>query len=91
MLSLASVDLGQDFSTELVSMGDLQTKLQNIQDRQALLDTRTLEDTVNEYVRLVNSIRVRIFYFTLVDWLLIVSIVIGGIWRTRKDIPIVAE
>ncbi|KAI8054541.1 Vps5 C terminal like-domain-containing protein [Syncephalis plumigaleata] len=58
MLSLASVDLGQDFSTELVSMGDLQTKLQNIQDRQALLDTRTLEDTVNEYVRLVSSIRV---------------------------------
>jgi sorting nexin-1/2 len=58
MFSLAQFDLGPSLNEELTSMGALQTQMRDIQDRQAVLDMRTLEDTVNEYVRIAGSIRV---------------------------------
>jgi sorting nexin-1/2 len=55
---LAGSDLGQSLSQSLEAMAELEGKAQETESAQARADQATLLSTVDEYARLINSVRV---------------------------------
>jgi len=60
---LASSDVGRQLSQSLNGLVEVERKAQDLQTQQAEQDITTLTSTADEYARLVNSVRVRLFTF----------------------------
>lgn len=58
MFPLASAELNKNLSTHLVVLGEIMKKMRNIHEQQAQYDIITLENTIDEYIRIIGSIRV---------------------------------
>ncbi|RUS18363.1 Vps5 C terminal like-domain-containing protein [Endogone sp. FLAS-F59071] len=59
MLSLASAELNKPLANHLTVLGNLQKQIKELHDKQAQQDVLTLENTVDEYIRIIGSIKVR--------------------------------
>ncbi|KAI8366083.1 Vps5 C terminal like-domain-containing protein [Radiomyces spectabilis] len=57
MLPLASAELDKNLSTHLTILGDVQKQMKNLHEQQAQCDILTLEHTIDEYIRIIMSIR----------------------------------
>ncbi|KAI7865755.1 Vps5 C terminal like-domain-containing protein [Spinellus fusiger] len=57
MFPLASAELNQNLSTHLRVLGDIQRQMKVLHEQQARHDILTLEHTIDEYVRIIGSIR----------------------------------
>ena len=55
--ALSTVELSVSLSTPLASLSDLQLRIRDLYDRQAQTDVLTLGITVDEYIRLIASIK----------------------------------
>ena len=55
--ALSTVELSASLSTPLASLSDLQLRIRDLYDRQAQTDVLTLGITVDEYIRLIDSIK----------------------------------
>lgn len=55
--ALATVELSRDLSSPLESLSDLQIRIKELHDRQAQQDVLTLGITIDEYIRLISSIK----------------------------------
>ena len=55
--SLSTVELSVALSAPLASLSDLQLRIRDLYDRQAQTDVLTLGITIDEYIRLISSIR----------------------------------
>ena len=55
--SLSTVELSVSLSAPLASLSDLQLRIRDLYDRQAQTDVLTLGITIDEYIRLISSIR----------------------------------
>ncbi|KIX99079.1 uncharacterized protein Z520_05540 [Fonsecaea multimorphosa CBS 102226] len=55
--SLAQVDLSPAFSGPLLGLSDVQTRIRELYERQAQQDVLTLGITVDEYIRLIGSVK----------------------------------
>ncbi|KAI9320720.1 Vps5 C terminal like-domain-containing protein [Dichotomocladium elegans] len=58
MIPLASAELDRDLSTHLIVLADIQKRMKEIHEQQAHHDVLTLEHTIDEYIRIIGSIRV---------------------------------
>ncbi|SAM05341.1 hypothetical protein [Absidia glauca] len=58
MFPLASAELNRDLSKHLTVMGDIQKQLHDLHEEQARYDILTLEHTIDEYIRIIASIRI---------------------------------
>jgi sorting nexin-1/2 len=54
---LASVELSPDLSTPLDALSDIQMRIRDLNDRQAQQDVLTLGIVIDEYIRLIGSIK----------------------------------
>ncbi|KAG0173501.1 Vacuolar protein sorting-associated protein 5 [Apophysomyces sp. BC1021] len=59
MFPLASAELNRNLSTHLTLLSDVQKKLKELHEEQARYDILTLEHTIDEYIRIIGSIRRR--------------------------------
>lgn len=59
MFPLASAELNHSLSTHLKILGEIQKKMKQLHEEQAQYDIITLENTIDEYIRIIGSIRVR--------------------------------
>ncbi|KAI8342563.1 Vps5 C terminal like-domain-containing protein, partial [Chlamydoabsidia padenii] len=57
MFPLASAELNRNLSTHLTVLGDIQKQLKQLHEEQARYDVLTLEHTIDEYIRIIGSIR----------------------------------
>ncbi|CAO3592236.1 unnamed protein product [Absidia cylindrospora] len=57
MFPLASAELNRNLSTHLTVLGDIQKQLKELHEEQAQYDILTLEHTIDEYIRIIGSIR----------------------------------
>ena len=55
--ALSTVELSKSLSNALGTLSDLQTKIQELHERQAQQDLMTLGHTVEEYLRLISSVK----------------------------------
>ncbi|KAK6361201.1 Vacuolar protein sorting-associated protein 5 [Orbilia blumenaviensis] len=55
--ALSAVELSNNLSSPLASLADLQIRLRELYDRQAQQDVLTLGITVDEYIRLIGSVK----------------------------------
>lgn len=55
--ALATVELSRNLSSPLESLSDLQIRIKELHDRQAQQDVLTLGITIDEYIRLISSIK----------------------------------
>ncbi|RUP35202.1 hypothetical protein BC936DRAFT_138511 [Jimgerdemannia flammicorona] len=58
MLSLASAELNKPLANHLTVLGNLQKRIKELHDKQAQQDILTLENTVDEYIRIIGSIKI---------------------------------
>jgi sorting nexin-1/2 len=58
MIALASAELNKPLSVHLTVLGELQQKMKDLHEQQAQNDVLTLEHTIDEYIRLIGSIKV---------------------------------
>jgi len=58
MIALASAELNRPLSVHLTVLGELQQKMKDLHETQAKNDVLTLEHTIDEYIRLIGSIKV---------------------------------
>jgi sorting nexin-1/2 len=58
MFPLASAELNRNLSTHLMILGEIQKKMKDLHEQQAQYDIITLENTIDEYIRIIGSIRV---------------------------------
>lgn len=58
MFPLASAELNRNLSTHLMVLGEIQKKMKDLHEQQAQFDIITLENTIDEYIRIIGSIRV---------------------------------
>ncbi|KAH8554393.1 Vps5 C terminal like-domain-containing protein [Umbelopsis sp. PMI_123] len=58
MIALASAELNRPLSVHLTVLGELQQKMKDLHEKQAKNDVLTLEHTIDEYIRLIGSIKV---------------------------------
>lgn len=58
MFPLASAELNHNLSTHLKVLGEIQKKMKQVHEEQAQYDIITLENTIDEYIRIIGSIRV---------------------------------
>ncbi|KAI9255970.1 Vps5 C terminal like-domain-containing protein [Sporodiniella umbellata] len=58
MFPLASAELDHNLSTHLKVLGEIQKKMKQIHQDQAQYDIITLENTIDEYIRIIGSIRI---------------------------------
>jgi sorting nexin-1/2 len=63
MFPLASAELNRNLSTHLKVLGEIQKKMNDLHEKQAQYDIITLENTIDEYIRIIGSIRVSIKEF----------------------------
>ncbi|KAL0080827.1 Vps5 C terminal like-domain-containing protein [Phycomyces blakesleeanus] len=57
MFPLASAELNRNLSTHLTVLGDVQRQMKELHEQQAQHDVLTLEHTIDEYIRIIGSIR----------------------------------
>ncbi|CAO3620525.1 unnamed protein product [Cunninghamella echinulata] len=57
MFPLASAELNRNLSTHLTVLGDIQKQLKELHEEQARYDILTLEHTIDEYIRIIGSIK----------------------------------
>ncbi|CAO3677392.1 unnamed protein product [Umbelopsis vinacea] len=57
MIALASAELNRPLSVHLTVLGELQQKMKDLHEKQAKNDVLTLEHTIDEYIRLIGSIK----------------------------------
>jgi len=55
--ALATVELSRNLSSPLETLSDLQIRIKELHDRQAQQDVLTLGITIDEYIRLISSIK----------------------------------
>ncbi|GAN01350.1 sorting nexin 3 [Mucor ambiguus] len=58
MFPLASAELNRNLSTHLTVLGEIQKKMKDLHEQQAQYDIITLENTIDEYIRIIGSIRI---------------------------------
>ncbi|KAG1443241.1 hypothetical protein G6F56_010747 [Rhizopus delemar] len=58
MFPLASAELDPNLSAHLKVLGDIQKKMKQVHEDQAQYDIITLENTIDEYIRIIGSIRI---------------------------------
>lgn len=58
MFPLASAELNRNLSTHLKVLGDIQQQMKELHEKQAQYDIITLENTIDEYIRIIGSIRI---------------------------------
>ncbi|KAL7315182.1 Vacuolar protein sorting-associated protein vps5 [Mucor circinelloides] len=58
MFPLASAELNRNLSTHLMVLGEIQKKMKDLHEQQAQYDIITLENTIDEYIRIIGSIRI---------------------------------
>ncbi|KAG2231950.1 hypothetical protein INT48_005665 [Thamnidium elegans] len=58
MFPLASAELNRTLSTHLMVLGEIQKKMKELHEQQAQYDIITLENTIDEYIRIIGSIRI---------------------------------
>ncbi|KAI9145997.1 Vps5 C terminal like-domain-containing protein [Paraphysoderma sedebokerense] len=58
MMALASIELNKPLSGKLILLGSLHGRAKNLQEKLASTDTIHLESTTEEYIRIINSIKV---------------------------------
>ncbi|KAG2199765.1 hypothetical protein INT46_009006 [Mucor plumbeus] len=58
MFPLASAELNRNLSTHLMVLGEIQKKMKDLHEQQAQFDIITLENTIDEYIRIIGSIRI---------------------------------
>lgn len=58
MFPLASAELNHNLSTHLKVLGEIQKQMKALHEQQAQYDIITLENTIDEYIRIIGSIRV---------------------------------
>ncbi|CDS12184.1 hypothetical protein LRAMOSA04379 [Lichtheimia ramosa] len=58
MIPLASAELDRDLSTHLIVLADIQKRMKELHEQQAHHDVLSLEHTIDEYIRIIGSIRV---------------------------------
>ncbi|CEG66411.1 hypothetical protein RMATCC62417_02999 [Rhizopus microsporus] len=58
MFPLASAELNHSLSTHLKILGEIQKKMKQLHEEQAQYDIITLENTIDEYIRIIGSIRI---------------------------------
>ncbi|KAG1055222.1 hypothetical protein G6F43_002805 [Rhizopus delemar] len=58
MFPLASAELNHNLSTHLKVLGEIQKKMKQVHEEQAQYDIITLENTIDEYIRIIGSIRI---------------------------------
>ncbi|KAG2173376.1 hypothetical protein INT44_008728 [Umbelopsis vinacea] len=58
MIALATAELNRPLSVHLTVLGELQQKMKDLHEKQAKNDILTLEHTIDEYIRLIGSIKV---------------------------------
>ncbi|KAI8337979.1 Vps5 C terminal like-domain-containing protein [Chlamydoabsidia padenii] len=58
MFPLASAESNRNLSTHLTVLGDIQKQLKELHEEQARYDILTLEHTIDEYIRIIGSIRI---------------------------------
>lgn len=58
MFPLASAELNRNLSTHLMVLGEIQKKMKELHEQQAQYDIITLENTIDEYIRIIGSIRI---------------------------------
>ncbi|KAK9448080.1 Vps5 C terminal like-domain-containing protein [Limtongia smithiae] len=54
---LGEIELSRSLSSALVGLADVEQRIRDLQERQSLQDMLTLGDTIDEYTRLVESIK----------------------------------
>ncbi|ORX55775.1 Vps5-domain-containing protein [Hesseltinella vesiculosa] len=57
MFPLASAELNRNLSVHLTVLGNIQKELKELHEEQARFDILTLEHTIDEYIRIIGSIR----------------------------------
>ncbi|KAF7726091.1 Vacuolar protein sorting-associated protein 5 [Apophysomyces ossiformis] len=57
MFPLASAELNRNLSTHLTLLSEVQMRLKKLHEEQARYDILTLEHTIDEYIRIIGSIR----------------------------------
>ncbi|KAL1922373.1 uncharacterized protein VTP21DRAFT_9912 [Calcarisporiella thermophila] len=57
LVTLADVELNRPLASKLVNLGNLHKKLKGLHERQALQDVLTLANTIDEYIRIIGSIK----------------------------------
>ena len=68
IINLANLEVNKPLSFNLIILGNIHKKLQDLHEKQAKLDIESLATTVDEYIRVVGSIKV--FLSTLIPTLL---------------------
>ncbi|KAG2192052.1 hypothetical protein INT47_012301 [Mucor saturninus] len=58
MFPLASAELNHNLSTHLKVLGEIQKQMKALHEQQAQYDIITLENTIDEYIRIIGSIRI---------------------------------
>lgn len=58
MFPLASAELNRNLSTHLMVLGEIQKQMKELHEQQAQYDIITLENTIDEYIRIIGSIRI---------------------------------
>ncbi|KAI9480888.1 MAG: Vps5 C terminal like-domain-containing protein [Benjaminiella poitrasii] len=58
MFPLASAELNRNLSVHLMVLGEIQKKMKDLHEQQAQYDIITLENTIDEYIRIIGSIRI---------------------------------
>lgn len=58
MFPLASAELNRNLSTHLMVLGEIQKQMKVLHEQQAQYDIITLENTIDEYIRIIGSIRI---------------------------------
>ncbi|CAG8501251.1 11502_t:CDS:10 [Acaulospora colombiana] len=58
LLSLANAENNKSLARNLTLLGNLQQKIKELQEKQVQQDVATLENTIDEYIRLIGSIKV---------------------------------
>ncbi|KAI8097036.1 Vps5 C terminal like-domain-containing protein [Halteromyces radiatus] len=58
MFPLASAELNRNLSTHLTVLGDIQKQLKELHEEQAQCDILSLEHTIDEYIRIIGSIKI---------------------------------
>jgi sorting nexin-1/2 len=61
MFPLASAELNHNLSTHLKVLGEIQKQMKALHEQQAQFDIITLENTIDEYIRIIGSIRVSFY------------------------------
>lgn len=88
---LGTSDVGKQLSHSLTALADVERKTQDLQAIQAQQDVITIMSTVDEYARLINSVRVSTPSYPCARKSPNVHLLTAGILVAYPNIPYMAE